>query len=36
MGASEAEIRETLGIDEKNQSRIRYAMRAANGPNACQ
>lgn len=36
MGASEAEIRETLGIDEKNQSRMRFALRAANGPRPCE
>jgi hypothetical protein len=35
MGASEAEIVELLGFDEKKQSRLSSAMRAARGQRAC-
>ncbi len=36
MGASEAEIIQILSVDEKNLSRMKFAIRGANGRNACQ
>ena len=36
MGASEPEIRDLLGIDEKKENRMRYALRVANGPRPCE
>lgn len=36
MGAGEAQVRELLGSDEKKESRIRSAIRAANGQRPCE
>lgn len=36
MGASEEEIIQTLAFDDKKETRMRFAFRAAKGPRACE